>query len=190
MHNFTLTEQEKIILLRTARESLTSYLEQRRPVYPESTKNLETVCGAFVTLHGKGPGQPLRGCIGQIIGIQPLIDTVKEMAVSSGTKDPRFPPVRQPDLDGLEFEISVLTPLVRLDNPEKVVVGTHGIYLKSGYSSGVLLPQVAVEQNWDRETFLSHTCLKAGLPTDCWKRGTAELYTFTAIVFDESLVNG
>ncbi len=190
MQNFILSDQEKIILLKTARESLAAYLEQRKPVFPETTKNLETVCGAFVTLRGKSQGKPLRGCIGQIIGLQPLIDTIKEMAVSSGTKDPRFPPVRSYDLEGLEFEISVLTPLVRLDNPEKVIVGTHGIYIKSGYSSGVLLPQVAVEQNWDRETFLSHTCLKAGLPADCWKRETAEIYTFTAIVFDESLLNG
>jgi uncharacterized protein len=190
MQEFILSEKDKKVLLKTARESLTSKLEGRTAVYPEPTKKIETVCGAFVTLHKKGPERQLRGCIGQIIGIHPLVDTIKEMAVSSGLKDPRFSPVRLPELPELEFEISALSPLHRIENPEQVVVGTHGIYIKSGYSSGVLLPQVAEEQRWDRETFLSHTCLKAGLPTNCWKTGVAELYIFSAIVFDESLLTG
>jgi hypothetical protein len=179
---FDLTDEEKRILIETARESIASHLEGRRGKYPEPTEKLETVCGAFVTLHIDGR---LRGCIGNITGSKPLHEGVRELAVSSAFRDPRFPPLGEKEFEHIDVEISVLSPLEKASSPEEVEVGTHGLLLRSGYRSGVLLPQVPVEQGWDREEFLDHTCRKAGLPPGCWKNEDTELYLFTAIVFGE-----
>ncbi len=138
--------------------------------------------GAFVTLRKYGS---LRGCIGNFTGIGPLGRTVIEMAASAAVKDPRFPKVDSEEVDELDLEISLLSPMI-LTRPEDVVPGIHGIYIKSGFRSGTLLPQVAVEQGWDRETFLSHTCLKAGLSPDSFRQDDVQIYTYTAEVFGDS----
>jgi hypothetical protein len=143
---------------------------------------VEKECGAFVTLHKEGA---LRGCIGQIYAVKPLFETIKSMAVSSAFQDPRFPPLRKEELSSIEIEISVLSPLEEVDSVDNIKVGTHGIYLKKGYKSGLLLPQVAVEQNWNLETFLTHTCHKAGLGGNCWKEPDTEIYIFSAEIFKE-----
>lgn len=176
-----LSDKEKRLLLQTARESISSKLEARAGNFPPPTDTLKTVCGAFVTLHENGE---LRGCIGHITGVKPLCEGVKELALSSAFKDPRFRPLEKDELDKVDIEISVLTPPQR-GTPEDVEVGTHGILLQAGRRSGVLLPQVPLEQGWNRLEFLDNTCRKAGLPAGCWKDKSTELYLFSAIVFGE-----
>lgn len=150
------------------------------PPFSELPAPLQEPRGAFVTLkrHGR-----LRGCIGQIEARWPLAQTVSLMALAAAFQDPRFPPVTPDEWDDLELEISVLSPLVKLDDPAQVRVGTHGLYVRKGSRGGLLLPQVAVEQGWDRETFLRQACRKAGLPPDAWRDADTELFVFTADVF-------
>ena len=177
-----LTDQEKILLLYIARESIASALEGRSPRLPEDLpEGLLKPFGAFVTLHKHGQ---LRGCIGTFQADKPLYLTVMEMARSAAFNDPRFPPLSREELNEIDIEISVLSPMWRA-KPEEVEVGVHGIYIIRGLNRGVLLPQVAVEFGWDRETFLDHTCLKAGLPPGCWKDPKTEVYLFTSEIFGE-----
>ncbi len=136
--------------------------------------------GAFVTLQKRGQ---LRGCIGYIEGHGPLYHTIKEMAEAAAFRDPRFSPVKEKELPELDIEISVLTPLQRIKDVDEIQVGTHGIYIKKGWYSGLLLPQVATEYGWDRQTFLEHTCQKAGLPSAAWKEKDTEIYIFSADIF-------
>jgi AmmeMemoRadiSam system protein B/AmmeMemoRadiSam system protein A len=136
--------------------------------------------GAFVTIHKKGQ---LRGCIGYIEGHGPLHKTIEEMAEAAAFRDPRFTPVKEKELPELELEISVLTPLKRIMDVKEIQVGKHGIYIKKGWYSGLLLPQVATEYGWDRLTFLDHTCQKAGLPSNAWKEKDTEIYIFSADIF-------
>ncbi len=184
--NFTLTDNEKSILLQTARLTITSRLTGKKADYPEPTPKLKEKCGAFVTLHKSGK---LRGCIGYVEDIKPLFETVKEVSESSAFGDPRFPSVRPDELDSIDIEISVLTPLKRIKSIDEIQVGVHGIMIKQGYYSGLLLPQVATEYGWDRETFLAHTCSKAGLPGKCWRESNTEIEIFSAIIFGEKKDN-
>ncbi len=172
---------EKAQLLQIAREVVEA--QCRGENIPETKFNspiLNELRGAFVTLHKDGK---LRGCIGHIRGDKPLAKTVGEMAEAAAFHDPRFPPVTEAELEMLEYEISVLTPLRRISNAEEIQVGIHGIYMKRGDCSGLLLPQVATEWGWNRKTFLEHTCKKAGLPEDAWKDKETEIYIFSADVF-------
>ena len=179
---FQLTPEEKQILLQTARQAITAGLEKRKAKYPEPTELLKKKCGAFVTLHKQGS---LRGCIGFVIAGKPLIETVAEAAQSSAFGDPRFPALTAREVSQIDIEISVLSPLRRIESVEEIRVGEHGISLRSGFSSGLLLPQVATEYGWDRDTFLTHTCRKAGLPGDCWHSPDTEIEIFSAVVFGE-----
>ena len=138
--------------------------------------------GAFVTLHRKD-GE-LRGCVGLMRAEASLLDTVARMAVVAAIEDGRFAPVTAGELDGLRIEISALAPLEPI-RPEDVEVGRHGLLIGHRERRGVLLPQVPVEHGWDRETFLAHTCRKAGLPEDAWREPGVELLGFTATVFGE-----
>ncbi|NHZ45701.1 AmmeMemoRadiSam system protein A [Nitratidesulfovibrio liaohensis] len=142
--------------------------------------------GAFVTFKKDGH---LRGCIGSMVGDGPLYLTVARMARAAAFEDPRFPPVTAAEAPSLELDISVLGPLTRCPDPSLVRVGRHGLLVRQGYRSGVLLPQVPVEWGWDRETFLAQTCRKAGLPSDAWRDawqdGRTELYWFEAEVFGD-----
>ncbi len=135
-------------------------------------------CGVFVSLHRQGA---LRGCIGHVTGDRPLAALVGEMAVAAASQDPRFPPVAEDELDGLDVEISLLSP------PEPavadtVVPGEHGVILRRGGRMGVFLPQVAPEQGWDRRTLLSMLCRKAGLPDGAWRDPASRLEVFRAQV--------
>jgi AmmeMemoRadiSam system protein A len=179
---FQLTREEKQILLATARRAITARLEKRTPRYPQPTEVLKKKCGAFVTLHKRGK---LRGCIGFVVAGKPLIDTVAEAAQSSAFADPRFSTLTQRELKEIDIEISVLSPMRRIESVEEIEVGTHGIMLRNGLRSGLLLPQVATEYGWDRETFLTHTCYKAGLSGECWRSPETEIEIFSAVVFGE-----
>lgn len=152
--------------------------------FPGFTENLEEMCGAFVTLRKDGD---LRGCIGLIEGVRPLYEAVQEMAVAAAIQDPRFPPVRIEELQELDLEISVLSPLREIASLKEVEVGTHGLLMKKGEHSGLLLPQVATEHNWSREEFIRNTCYKAGINPEAWKRHRRDpdmhIYAFTAQIF-------
>jgi len=172
------TEQQ--ILLDLARKTIVAQtLNQPLPVIENPSNALQSHSGCFVTIKQKGQ---LRGCIGSFVAQQPLWQTVREMAVSAATRDPRFYPVKESDLADFQLEISVLSPLQRIKSVDEIQVGTHGLYLIKGNNHGVLLPQVATEYGWDRETFLRHTCLKAGLPETAWQ-DKSEIYIFSAEVF-------
>ena len=177
-----MTQAERYLLLRTARESIQARLENRSPRYEEPPPELLEPYGAFVTLH---LNRRLRGCIGTLEAADPLFEAVKELSVASAFRDPRFSPLKVDELDDLDIEISVLTPLEKVSLFEEIEIGTHGLYAKKGSRSGVLLPQVPVEQGWDRDEFFGHTCRKAGLSPGEWRSGDVDFYSFSAEVFGE-----
>lgn len=181
------TREQKAKLLRLARRSIEHYLRtgQRLKDLEIDDPALYKERGAFVTLKKHGM---LRGCIGHIIADLPLCEVVAEMAVQSAVGDPRFPALTLDELPEVEIEISVLSPLKKVESIDEIKVGKHGLLLRKGFYSGLLLPQVPVEYGWDKMTFLQHLAMKAGLPPDGWKG--AELYSFTAEVFSESEVFG
>jgi AmmeMemoRadiSam system protein A len=180
--SFTLSIEEKIILLRTARIAILERLGQPAETFPEPTPPLTANCGAFVSLHIDGN---LRGCIGYITAHKPLVETVKEMACSAAFSDPRFSPLESGEVNDTEIEISVLSPFTAVKNIADIEVGVHGIMVRRGMRSGLLLPQVATEYGWDREEFISHTCRKAGLPPNDWRKSGLEIEIFSAAVFSE-----
>lgn len=177
-----LGEQDRRILLETARAAIEERLALGLPRYPEPTPALLAPCGAFVTLKA---GSSLRGCIGSITASRPLVQTVREMAAAAAFDDPRFPPLSREEWPSVRIEISVLSPFERVTDVSRISVGTHGIMIRQGRRSGLLLPQVAGEQGWDRQEFLAHTCRKAGLPADAWKSPDASIEIFSAVVFGE-----
>jgi AmmeMemoRadiSam system protein A len=179
---FTLSEAERKTLLETARGSIAARFAGTRHPAAGATPALRTPCGAFVTLKVKGR---LRGCIGHISAAAPLIETVRDVALSSAFDDPRFAPLSQSELDAVTIEVSVLSPFRRTGDPTEIQVGTHGIMVRRAGRSGLLLPQVATEQGWGREEFLVHTCRKAGLPDDAWRDPDTTIEIFSAIVFGE-----
>jgi AmmeMemoRadiSam system protein A len=125
----------------------------------------------------------LRGCIGYVRGYLLFHETVKEMAIQAAFNDPRFEPVTRDEWKDMDFEISVLTPMKKIEDVDEIEVGIHGLYIEKGVHSGLLLPQVATEQRWDRTEFLEYTCYKAGLPKDAWKSKDTDIYIFSADVF-------
>ncbi|MCD6255777.1 MAG: AmmeMemoRadiSam system protein A [Deltaproteobacteria bacterium] len=176
-----LTLEQRRLLLNIARDAIKAHLENKSiPKIEVKDEILRRPCGAFVTLNKSGQ---LRGCIGSLYGERPLYLTVQEMAIEAAFHDPRFPPLSKVEFPLIEIEISVLSPLRRIKDPEEIEVGRDGIYLVKGINRGVLLPQVATEYKWDKYTFLDHTCLKAGLAPGCWRE--AEIYIFSAEVFSE-----
>ncbi len=176
-----LSEEEKKILHHIAKTVIENKAKGKPvPEFKIDYPILKENRGAFVTINKRGQ---LRGCIGYIEAYKPLHRTIEEMAEAAAFRDPRFPPVTERELPELEIEISVLTPLRRIKNINEIEVGKHGLYIKKGWHSGLLLPQVATEYDWDRQTFLEHTCLKAGLPTNAWKDKDTEIYIFSADIF-------
>lgn len=194
---FPINTEEKSALLADARETITARLERREPVYHRTNK-LDTAeaagssalcqsCGAFVTLHLKeAEGERLRGCIGRLAASGPLKTTVRAMAAEAAFGDPRFPPLSMEELPRCRIEISALSPLQPCVDPALIQVGVHGLYLIYGGRAGVLLPQVPVEQGWNREQYLDYICVKAGVPPASYRAPGAELFTFTAAVFGET----
>ena len=177
-----LSSEGKKLLLDIAREAIVSLIENGSvPRLEPPSPILQEKRGCFVCVKINGK---LRGCIGNFISDKPLYQLVQEMAVSAATRDPRFYPMKKEDLAQFELEISVLTPLRKITSIEEIEVGVHGLYIEKNFSRGVLLPQVAIEYGWDRDTFLSQTSVKAGLNPDDWKEG-ADIYVFSADVFSK-----
>ncbi|HEB30073.1 MAG TPA: AmmeMemoRadiSam system protein A [Spirochaetes bacterium] len=178
-----LTKEEKESLLKLARDTIGARLGKNKPAdFSPGSSVLTEPRGAFVTLHKHGA---LKGCIGYVEAIKPLYQTVREMAVAAAFQDPRFESVTGDEFDQIEIEISVMSPIKKISNIDEIEVGKHGLIMKSGLNQGLLLPQVATEQGWDKETFLEHTCNKAGLYGDCWKKPETEISIFSAEVFSE-----
>jgi len=175
-----LSEAQRKYLLDVAREAVMRVV-QREPKaqLKYSDEKLKGRYGAFVTLkiHGE-----LRGCIGSIVSDKAIPETIADMAVKSATTDPRFPPIGPSELNYLEFDISILGPLSEVEDIGEIEIGKHGLIVEKGFRRGLLLPQVATENNMDLETFLSHTCMKAGLPADAWHHGVT-IFKFAAEVF-------
>jgi AmmeMemoRadiSam system protein A len=171
-------------LLKVARDSVSAAVRKETLVSVRSDDaKLNEHCGCFVTLKNN---EALRGCIGQFTSEKPLIKLVSEMAVASATNDPRFlvDPIKADELESLDVEISVLSPLKRTDDPLSLRFGVDGIYIKKGNRSGCFLPQVATETGWTKEQFLTHCCVqKAGLSADAWRESDVQVYLFTADVF-------
>ncbi|MBI1920463.1 MAG: AmmeMemoRadiSam system protein A [Geobacter sp.] len=177
-----LSEEERTTLLDIARETIVTYVkESSMPEKQLSNERLHAKQGCFVTIKKDGR---LRGCIGNFVSDKPLYKLTQEMAVSAAVRDPRFYPMKASDLDEFSLEISVLSPLSKIENIDEIEVGTHGLYIEKNFARGVLLPQVATEYGWDRETFLSQTSVKAGLEQDDWRDG-ADIYIFDAQVFGD-----
>ena len=178
-----LSEGERAALLKLAREAVVAAVQGTTPPdLAEPAGGLVEHSGAFVTIYRAG-GE-LRGCIGQMQGYAPLWETVLDMARSAALNDPRFPPMDRSELGDFRIEISVLSPMVETPASE-VTPGTHGVLVSGRGRRGVLLPQVATRRNWDRETFLENTCLKAGLPARAWRNDDVTIMTFRAEVFGE-----
>lgn len=176
----SLSDEEKKQLKLLAREAIECALFGREQCRMELSERLKQKAGAFVTLKSKGE---LRGCIGYTRAVLPLSEVVQKMAIESAFHDPRFCGIRKEEWKDIEIEISVLSPMRKINSIDEIEVGVHGLYVEKGGHSGLLLPQVATEYNWDRETFLEYTCYKAGLPRDAWKSGDIAIYVFTAEVF-------
>jgi len=170
-------------LLRGARDALMQLFRGGRVPDPEGAS--APIAGVFVSLHriSADGERELRGCMGALDLREPLGQAVARMAVAAATRDPRFPPLRNEELVDLEIEISLLSPLVPLRSTDQLVVGRHGLHVSKGERRGLLLPQVAPEHDWDREQFLAHACLKAGLPEDAWRDGDTRIEVFSAEVF-------
>ena len=181
---FSLTDGEKAELLALARKSVEYMIEKNEPYAPapSTSETLNREYGAFVTLT---EGGALRGCIGYTSPVKPLYITVRDTATLAALRDPRFPPVTAQELPRLAYEISVLSPLRRVTDIEQIKVGRDGLLMKNGDSEGLLLPQVPMEQKWDRQTFLEQTCAKAGMNVNCWKDENTDIFSFTAVVFNE-----
>lgn len=181
---YDLTGEDKTALLKIARQTIESYIKSGiSPSIDASgfSEALKTPAGAFVSLHKDGE---LRGCIGNFNPDEPLYLVVQDMAVSASTKDYRFQRVRSDELKKIEIEISVLTPMKKIDSVDEIVLGKHGIYIKKGYNAGTFLPQVATQTGWSLEEFLGHCARdKAGIGWDGWRN--AELFIYEALIFDE-----
>ena len=178
---FSLTDVEKNALKELVWRRIMDRLDGReRPIPEPATDTLREPYGAFVTLKRH---DHLRGCIGHIVADRPVWLNVADMALAAAFDDPRFPPLTRAELDGLVVEITVLSPLAPCPDPELIEVGRHGLYIRQGMHSGLLLPQVPVEWGWDRRTFLRQTCRKAGLSEDAWRDPGTNIYWFEGAVF-------
>jgi AmmeMemoRadiSam system protein A len=179
--NLGLSDKDKEELLKIARTVIEAKAAGKPlpTIIPTSAK-LQEKYGAFVSIHKRGM---LRGCIGSLQADEVLYKQVEEMAEAAAFRDPRFRAVSEEELPYLEIEISVLTPMVEIQDPEEIQVGVHGLVMRRGFCSGLLLPQVASERNWDRITFLKETCRKAGLPENAWQDKETTIYVFSAEVF-------
>ena len=183
-----LSSEEKAILLAASRESIKSIFGKSDVPTVDYVKypNLKLNAGAFVTLKIR---DELRGCIGFITSEQPLFETICEVAKHAAVQDPRFPALTQKEFNLIDIEISVLSPLQIISSYDEIIIGQHGLLVEEGFHRGLLLPQVATENNYSVQQFLTSICLKAGLSPDLWKKKNLNLKVFTALVFGEERRN-
>jgi uncharacterized protein (TIGR00296 family) len=193
--NTKISEKEGHILVKTARRIVTEYLKNGSKIELEKDfqQDFSFKSGVFVTLNNQSG---LRGCIGYPLPEKKLFNAIEDAVIAAATEDPRFPPVKFEELDSITFEVTVLTPPTKIEVSEpheylsKIKVGQDGLIVKYGYNSGLLLPQVPIEYGWNEREFLEHTCEKAGLAKDYWKKAEVEIQKFEGIVFKEKVPNG
>ncbi|MBP7496823.1 MAG: AmmeMemoRadiSam system protein B [Bacteroidales bacterium] len=184
--DFKISNEDKKALLKVARTTIEKYIKEGKT--PDFNKEafsdkLSLHQGAFVTLHKDGQ---LRGCIGKFKADIPLYLVVRDMAIAAATEDTRFNPVTKEEIPKIEIEISVLSPMKKINSIDEIILGKHGIYIKKGYNGGTFLPQVATETGWSKEEFLGHCARdKAGIGWDGWKDKDTEIFIYSAIVFGE-----
>ena len=191
--NLSDSDGEKLV--KTAREVVTEFLKTKNKMMLDKDfeEAFSSNAGVFVTLNHQSN---LRGCIGYPLPDKKLYNALLEAAISAATEDPRFPSVAFEELDKITFEVSVLTPPQEIEvldpqeYPSKIKVGRDGLIVKSGFNSGLLLPQVPKEHGWNEEEFLDHTCEKAGLPSEQWKKKDTKILKFEGIVFKEQSPGG
>ena len=191
--NLSDSDGEKLV--KTARAVVTEFLKTKNKMKLDKDfeESFSSNAGVFVTLNHKSN---LRGCIGYALPDKKLYNALQEAAISAATDDPRFPSVAFEELDQITFEVTVLTPPQEIEvsdpqeYPSKVKVGRDGLIVKSGFNSGLLLPQVPKECGWNEEEFLDHTCEKAGLPKEQWKEKDTKILKFEGIVFKEQSPGG
>jgi AmmeMemoRadiSam system protein A len=174
------SQEERSLLLRLAHDSILAGLEHKELSLEPPTAHLAEPRGVFASLYLRGQ---LRGCVGYVLPVSPLYRAIAETAQAAAFNDTRFQPVTPEEASCLEVELSILSPPQPI-SPEAVEVGRHGLLISMYGQRGLLLPQVPVEHDWDRITFLEQTCRKAGLPLDGWQKG-ATIEVFTAEVFGE-----
>lgn len=190
-----LSTEDGTVLVKTARNVVTMYLntDSKLNLEKQFQEDFSFNSGVFVTLNNS---LGLRGCIGYPLPDKKLFNALEEAAIAAATEDPRFPPVKSEELKSIQFEVTILTPpeTILVDEPEeylsKIKVGRNGLIVRNGFNSGLLLPQVPVEFNWNEKEFLEHTCEKAGLPKDYWRNPNTEIQKFEGIVFKEETPNG
>jgi uncharacterized protein len=182
---FDLSDDHRKTLLSIARQSIAIILDGRAPDWQaeDFDETLRRPAGAFVTL--RTHDGELRGCIGSIRAVEPLHQAVASSAVSAAFRDPRFPPLQAGEIERIELEISVMGPIEAVTTIDDIVLGRDGLIISRGRFAGLLLPQVATEYEWDCETFLDQTCLKAGLPRGAWRAKDCRVEKFSAVVFGE-----
>ena len=193
--NTQLSDSDGVVLVKTARKAVTEFLSNCNKIKLESDleEKFSFNSGVFVTLNNP---DGLRGCIGFPMPEKKLSHGIIDAAISAATEDPRFPSVKTNELNDIVFEVTVLTPPVEIDvsDPmeylEKIKVGRDGLIIRHSFSSGLLLPQVPVEYDWNVEEFLQHTCEKAGLARDTWKNESVKIEKFEGIIFKEETPNG
>jgi AmmeMemoRadiSam system protein A len=173
-------------LLTIARDALEARVRRTRRAGPVTRDEAPLKQGAFVTIFCKGE---LRGCLGRVTSDLPLLELIDHLAQEVADRDPRFDPVRPGELPDISLEVSVLTPEREIASVDEIEVGRHGLIVEQGSRRGLLLPQVPTEHDWNRETFVAQTCLKAGLPVDAWRHG-ARMFVFEAQVFGEGSSRG
>jgi len=173
---------QRKIILNLARDAIRNRLESKIDVFSPPHEFLNIPAATFVTIRISGE---LRGCIGTTEATRPLGETIISCAVSAAFRDPRFPPLRSEEYPQIDLEVSVLSLFRRIQAVEQIEVGKHGLVLSLGHHRGLLLPQVAAEQGWDRDTFIQYTCRKAGLTPNAWKNPETIIEIFTAEVFGE-----
>jgi uncharacterized protein (TIGR00296 family) len=189
------SDEDGILAVRIARAVVEAHVDKQKMPDFKVPETFKKKSGVFVTLTTY-PGDQLRGCIGYPEPIMPLIDAIKDSAVSACSRDPRFPPVKPSELKHIKVEVSLLTPPeeIRVNKPKecvvKVAVGEDGLIVERSWARGLLLPQVPIEWGWDAEEFLCQTCLKAGLMPDAWLQEGTKIFKFQAEVFSESKPGG
>ncbi len=182
-----LTPEERKFLLSLSRETIVCWFKEGKlPNANPISDKVQQKLGVFVTLRADNK---LRGCIGYVEAIKPLYLAVLDMTKSAAFGDPRFPPVSKSEINDIQIEISVLSPLVKIEGPEQITIGKHGLVVQNGLAKGLLLPQVAIEWDWGQIQFLKQTCAKAGLSFDAWKDKDTDIYIFSAEIFTEKEFN-
>ncbi len=191
----SISAEDGKILVKTARKIVTEYLSSGKKIElgEKFLKSFSFNSGIFISLKNQSG---LRGCIGHPLSDKKLFEALEDAAIAAATQDPRFSPVKFNELNSIKFEVTILTPPTKIEVKEPkeylsyIKIGRDGLIVKSGYSSGLLLPQVPIEYGWNEQEFLEYTCEKAGLPKEIWETNEIEIYKFEGIVFKEKEPNG